>query len=230
MDFFQKLAREAENAVREGFSPPQRPACAYFVSQVMLRAGWEFKNGLIGWVPGLADLSVPVGKPAAGDLVIFAGTYDALSPAGIGPEDDFTHVGILTGMEGGRWRFAHYSAVEDRPVMAVLSGYWQEHLQEFRRLPSPAAAGEDSPPRVEGVRTALLKIFFHPDARRPVFVIDGKEEPVMELLLAARTKGGRVVNLTSHPFEACPALQVDDTYYPVRYMGSKGIEYLVASG
>lgn len=215
--FQQLMVDEAINAVEHGYKPPQKPACAYFVSEIMKRAGWNFHSGPIGWVPTLANLAPKTDNPKPGDLVIFHKTYDAVKPKGIGAEDDFTHIGILLDTEQGVWRFAHYSAGQDRPVISCLTGYWTEHIQEYRRITTP---------KTESKPTNILKIFYHPKAPHPKFIINQKEEQIAELHLTALTTKGTTISLTSHPFQKCPALHLNDTFHPVKSIGKKGVEYV----
>ncbi len=219
-NFNRMIAVAAIEMVDEGYEPPLRPACAFFVTEALGRAGWTEKIESPGWVPSLIDQSSPVEKPHVGDLVIFKETYDAVPPAGIGPEDDSTHIGIII-REGnnGVLTFAHYSSSKDKPVMDTLEGYWRDHLQEYRRWPEPADMKEENP------TTRSLKLFYHP-GQAPAFIVEGQQETAGEIYLFARTLSGTEIVMSSHPFEVCPSLFINGEYHPVRFVGERGIEYL----
>ena len=236
MSFNKNIALTALELVDDGFIPPQKPACAHFVSEVIKQAGWTGEINNPGWVPSLVEQSEPVTEPQPGDLVIFKQTYDAVNPAGIGPEDDYTHVGIIVGKgPGGSVTFAHYSAGRDKAVVDLLDDWWQAHVQEYRCWPTPQEDTQEEPGIIlteekssendEERVTKLLKIFYHP-GKGPAIVIDGNTETAGEIYLYVRTLSGKEIALTSHPFEVCPVLSIDGLYHPVRYVGSRGVEFL----
>lgn len=228
--FAQKLVAVTLDAVATGYDPPMRPACAFFVSEMLHRAGWKGK--LIGYVPNFFDQEgfkelQPGDFPQPGDLIIFKQTYDAVSPYGIGPEDDKTHVGIM--LERGKnnvWSFAHYSASADKPVISQFEGYWLEHLETFLRI--KGQEGSEEPETFEEpavVEMANLKLFWHPGACRPKIIIDGQEHAIAEMIATIRTADGHEVFIHSHPCEKRPCLAIDKNYYPIEFIGEKGIEY-----
>ena len=178
-----------------------------------------------------------VKEPQEGDLVIFKQTYDAVPPAGIGPEDDKTHVGIFL----GSGKFAHFSASADKPMIEYLAGWWNNHVEAFIRLtdpetgqvpekPDPVKPGLPQTPAASGetANTAALKLFYHPAPDRPNVIIGGKEEPVSQMLLTIRTVSGREIMLTSHRFERYPSLTIDGIDYPVKFIGPRGFEYIAS--
>ncbi len=121
MSFKSEVVRQTLLALKNGFTPSVRPACADFTSTMLRRAGAKINH--ITYVPNLVPLGKKVSKPEAGDVVIFDRTYDAMAPAGIGKEDDITHVGVMvTGAE-----FVHYSASQDKPVRAKIAD-WKDKL------------------------------------------------------------------------------------------------------
>ncbi|MCD4785369.1 MAG: hypothetical protein K8T10_16240 [Candidatus Eremiobacteraeota bacterium] len=226
--FGDKIVSEALKAVQNGYTPTVRPACANFVSAMMRKAGW--RNSLTNYVPDFFGMGKQVTSPEPGDLVIFKKTYDAVFPAGIGDEDDKTHVGIvLRGQRpevgdqtkvGGQicrrdvpvpinfrnptTEFVHYSSSADKPVIANLSGYWADHLETFIRLPD--ILSDEPPPSKE---YSNFKMFYHPAAPRPKVVIDGKEEWLDEMLITARTRNGTEIALSSHEFEEYPFIRIE---------------------
>ncbi|MFA6282189.1 MAG: hypothetical protein WCY05_06805 [Candidatus Omnitrophota bacterium] len=132
MGFYSNVAAEAIKRVKVGYNPTVRPACADFVSNILLAAGWE--GNRITYVPNFFSYGTKVVSPQAGDLIIFWGTYDAVAPAGIGKEDDKTHVGIMISAS----EFVHYSSSADAPVRDFLDGYWLTHKECFLRMCAPA--------------------------------------------------------------------------------------------
>ncbi len=115
--FITNLREYAKN-----FVPRVRPACAHFVS----RAYKECLSATIpeiNYVPNLEKYGIYCDamncKP--GDMVIFDGTYDAVDPYGIGPEDTMTHVGIVTDwVDNTKMKFMHFSWSQDKPVEAMF--------------------------------------------------------------------------------------------------------------
>lgn len=214
-NFYERLVGEAGKAVQEDYRPPERPACAHFVSEMMRKAGWKGKT--TGWVPDFIDFGKHVKEPQAGDLVIFKQTYDAVSPAGIGPEDDKTHVGIVI----GKSQFIHYSASADRPLVETFTDWWKNHVETYIRLPDPDPAKSpasqtntiptSTPQTPQGTKDDIstLKLFYHPATDRPKIIIDGKEDALDEMLLTARTKSGNEICITSHPFETAPYIRLN---------------------
>lgn len=212
-NFYERLVNEARKAVGEGYRPPERPACAHFVSEMMRRAGWKDKT--TGWVPDFIDFGRQVKEPEAGDLVIFKQTYDAVYPAGIGPEDDKTHGGIVI----GKSQFIHYSASADKPLVETFTEWWKNHVETYIRLPDPdpstppasqSNTGQNpQPPQGTKDDLSTLKLFYHPAADRPKIIIDGKEDILEEMLLTARTKRGNEICITSHPFETTPCIRLN---------------------
>jgi len=134
IEFYEKISNEAKRRVISGFKPNVKPACADFVSTVLRECGSVVPH--IYYVPNFFNYGKKVTSPQAGDLVIFCGTYDAVAPAGIGKEDDKTHVGIMISSSD----FVHYSSSADKPILSKLSGYWLDHKESFLRMPAPVVA------------------------------------------------------------------------------------------
>jgi len=200
MKFGDRIAREAKKAVREGYIPSVKPACANFVSAMLSRAGW--KGSLTNYVPDFLSMGKQVNDIRPGDLVIFERTYDAVPPAGIGKEDDLTHVGIICGKDDeGVWEFAHFSSSADRPVISHLLGYWKDRTQLFIRLPDSLSSSKNY---------IDFKIFYHPTASAPKAIIDYKKETIKELLLTALTDDETEITVMSHKYEKDPFIRIDD--------------------
>lgn len=124
MSFKSEVVRQTLLALKNGFTPSVRPACADFTSTMLRRAGSDISH--ITYVPNLVPLGKKVAKPEEGDVVIFDRTYDAMAPAGIGKEDDMTHVGVMVTTT----EFVHYSASQDKPVRAKLTD-WKDKINCF---------------------------------------------------------------------------------------------------
>lgn len=122
----------AEKYYREGFTPDVNPAygCCNFVSHCLKEAGWD--GGIINYVPALVEkLEKKEYKDGvAGDLIVFEQTYDAVAPAGIGEEDDMTHVGVYAG-EGD---FYHFSGGRVKKN-GIFEEYWNGKIQFFLKNP-----------------------------------------------------------------------------------------------
>lgn len=113
------------------FKPIIRPACAHFVSR-SYKEVMSAAIPIVNYVPNLANygIKVPAVSCKEGDMVIFDRTYDAIDPEGIGPEDDMTHVGIVTkwnSLTKFKFDFIHFSANQDKPIevsYADMPGAW----------------------------------------------------------------------------------------------------------
>lgn len=121
MSFKSEVVRQALQALQSGYNPNVRPACADFTSTMLRKAGSKIPHTT--YVPNLVPLGKKTSKPEAGDVVIFDRTYDAMAPAGIGKEDDMTHVGIMV----SSIEFVHYSASQDKPVRAKIAD-WKDKI------------------------------------------------------------------------------------------------------
>lgn len=203
------------------WEPPVRPACAAWVSTVLKQAGLKEKQ--ITWVPDFVNFSTKITSPTPGDLVMFKHTYDAVPPAGIGPEDDYTHVGIVVSTVP--LQFKHYSASQDEPIISTVNTYWSLRIQEYRRIIWPNADVE----KLQKT-TKSFKLFYHPDVDCPTVVVNGDSDDVMEMLMTIRTKGGHIINMTSHPFEETPSIEINGRYYPVVSITVDSVKYLNHEG
>ena len=117
MGFKNEVVRQTLIALASGFNPTVRPACADFTSSMLRKAGAKIPH--ITYVPNIMEYGKKVAKPEPGDVVIFDRTYDAVAPAGIGKEDDMTHVGVMVTSQ----EFVHYSASQDKPVRAKIADW-----------------------------------------------------------------------------------------------------------
>lgn len=217
MDFYKRIANEAIKACQNGYKPSVRPACADFACSMLERAGW--KGSHITYVPNFFNVAKKVNAPRAGDLIIFKGTYDAVAPTGIGPEDDKTHVGIMIGEN----EFIHYSASADKPVREKLERYWMDHLETFLRVDAPSEEKMQSDGVSENSKLKSIKFFYHPAAPMKV-ILEGKEFIVRHVLAHIILEDGTVLLFDKHPFDHYPCLEVGSSSYAVKYIGTNGIE------
>jgi len=74
----------------------------------------NYVPSVVAWGEKKGILTRASAKPKDGDLVIFDRTYDAVAPAGIGPEDDMTHIGIV--LDAADTKYIHFSSSADAPV------------------------------------------------------------------------------------------------------------------
>lgn len=169
MNFFEKVVEKAKYYLKYGFNPHIRPACADFVSTVLKEAGWKEELENPHYVPCIVLHCEKVSKQELlpGHLIVFEQTYDAVPPAGIGTEDDMTHIGIFI----GKGEFIHYSASSKKVVKANLSlKYWQDRIQFFMKVPGME----------EGEKYGLVKVFYHKGAP-PSIIIDGKKYEIISI-------------------------------------------------
>ncbi|MFW6319327.1 MAG: NlpC/P60 family protein [Bacillota bacterium] len=203
-----KIVEEAEKAYQEGYSSPYSKGCADFVSTILERAGWKKEH--VTWVPRFFEYGFVTKKPTVGDLVVFRGTYDAVLPTGIGPEDDKTHVGILINNNGD---FIHYGSGRVKKSN-INTHYWREHFEVGLIIVSGWPTAEDKFDVENNYKT--YKIFYHPKANRPTLVRPNEDDlELMETFLTAVAPEGTEVRFNSHPFENNPNLVVEDKSYEV---------------
>lgn len=100
-----KLLQVAINKLNSGWTGLPQYGCCNFVTTCLKEANLFPK--VIDWIPTfLEECKYPrVQDIQPGDVVIFNYTYDAEPPAGIGPEDTMTHIGIAENKD----TFIHYS-------------------------------------------------------------------------------------------------------------------------
>jgi len=203
MSFYERLAQEAIRAEKNKWQPPpgvDGPYCAYFVSQMMIKAGWDSFIAVPGWAPYLYTLGKKVSECKIGFLVFFQKTYN--SPGGT----DKTHVGIIAGKKSGVWLVAHYSSSRNRVCIDPLSAWPEYQFECFHRLDAPAGSGDDPAPPVE---FGQIKFFYHPAVDRIVIMGLGKEkEKIRNLLLTVRMENGSEILIDSHPFEENPYIDI----------------------
>lgn len=154
MSFKSEVVRQTLLALKNGFTPSVRPACADFTSTMLRRAGSDISH--ITYVPNLVPLGKKVAKPEEGDVVIFDRTYDAMLPPGIGAEDDMTHVGVMVSTT----EFVHYSASQDKPVRAKLAD-WKDKINCFLDFDKSKNEGK------------TIKLFHNKNGTK--IIIDGQE-------------------------------------------------------
>ena len=88
--------------LEEDWTTPVHPGCARFVAEVLYQVGIFDKNKRTITLTydeinknTIHGNTVKIDKPVPGCIVFFDKTYDAIAPAGVGPEDTYTHVGIV---------------------------------------------------------------------------------------------------------------------------------------
>jgi len=160
LEFVDKVFKEKNN-----FVPTVSPACADFAC-TMLKTYGGACIPKITYVPDFFKYYYETNDPQPGDLIIFDQTYDAVAPAGIGPEDDMTHVGIVdrtvNGITSG---FFHYSNSQGRVAWDTwTSSYWVRFPHKFLRT----HVGDEPAPA-----DRYLKIFYN--GGKLTIVVDGKE-------------------------------------------------------
>lgn len=150
------------------FVPTVSPACANYVSTMLNTKGGQNIGDII-YVPKFFDIYTETKNPEPGDIIVFDQTYDAVDPAGIGPEDDMTHVGIVDKAYGGKLdHFFHYSNSAKQVVWANFrDSYWSQFPHRFLKVPFESAA-----PMAKN----MVKIFYH-DGKMAI-VKDGHSVPV----------------------------------------------------
>jgi hypothetical protein len=173
------IAKAAEEYYRKGnFKPDVLPGCANFVSHCMQKAGGNL--GIISYVPHLVDRCevIPSTKFQTGDLVVFKQTYDAVAPAGIGKEDNMTHIGIIVLEPKKEYlstsiiKFIDFGGSPASVRKQPLSGFWKDHVDFFMRPP-----GFDSRGNSSEIKTA--KLFVNENGK--TIVIDGKAKNIISL-------------------------------------------------
>jgi len=179
------IAKAAEEYYRKGnFKPDVLPGCANFVSHCMQKAGGNL--GIISYVPHLVDRCevIPSTKFQTGDLVVFKQTYDAVAPAGIGKEDNMTHIGVM--VSDGFIDFGGSPAsVRKQP----LTGFWRDHIDFFMRPPGFDSGGNSSEIPNSSIKTA--KVFANDNGK--TLVINGKSEDTHQIGLYAIGKNDSFV-------------------------------------
>lgn len=225
------------------FTPDVLPGCANFVSHCIQTAGG--KLGIINYVPTMVDKCENIFPPAVKDkietglLIVFERTYDAVSPAGIGHEDDMTHIGIIV-IENGTVYFIDYGGSPAKVRRQKLEGWWLDRVQFYLKPPGfemshqddgsanavssgtgshqdDGSANGQTSGTVNGgsnqnsgsAKFHNIKLFYHPAAPQIKMLIDGKEEWVDEMMLSVRTSENRELFLLSHKFEQYPYLNQD---------------------
>ena len=123
---FAAMLEEAEKYlgypyVWGGSTPDTSFDCSGFVSWVVNHSGWSV--GRLD-AQSLCNICTPVRNPEPGDLAFFEGTYDAGVPV--------THVGLYV---GDNWMIH----AGDPISYTQITGYLEQHLYCFGRLPTPAA-------------------------------------------------------------------------------------------
>jgi len=103
-----KILKTAQSMKDTGYTNPiaPEPGCARSVSECYVRAGvWPKDLNSIALTYDEAGTftthghTTKIDKPVPGCVVFFDQTYDPIDPPGIGPEDTYTHVGIVAGTE-----------------------------------------------------------------------------------------------------------------------------------
>lgn len=165
------VVNKAKAYAKNGFTPTiSGSACSHFVSRVLAECGSGL--GQIDYVPNLVGKCTKTGTPQPGDLVVFDQTYDAVAPAGIGPEDDMTHIGIYIG--GGQ--FIDYGGGNPGAGgHARVSSFatWQKYPCHFY-VPPGYVNSSEIPNSSKSTKT--VKLFAN--SKGKTLIIDGKSEPV----------------------------------------------------
>lgn len=94
----ERIVRAAKKWIGKNYKPGQNNRAADFVSRVLKDAGYP--HYYTDYVPAAASWGHKIenrGDLKAGDLILWDQTFDALPPAGIGPEDTFTHIAVYIG-------------------------------------------------------------------------------------------------------------------------------------
>ena len=202
------IAKAANDYLNSGkFRPDVLPGCANFVSHCMANAGGPLM--IVSYVPYLVDKceKVPPTKVETGMLVVFERTYDAVSPDGIGPEDDMTHIGVYMG-DG---YFIDYGGSPSKVRKQKLEGWWLDRVQFYLKPPGFETGSTISPAVKDEAHS--VKLFYHPAAPQIKIIINGNEKEVEwvdELILTVRTDKNRELMLMSHKFEKNPFININN--------------------
>ncbi len=211
------ISNAAQSYLQKGFTPDVLPGCANFVSHCMDAAGGSL--GIISYVPNLVDKceKVPPTKVETGMPVVFERTYDAVSPAGIGPEDDMTHIGILIIETDGLY-FIDYGGSPAKVRKQKLEGWWLDRVQfclkppgfgSASANPSTTSNSSNSSEKPNSSEYRQVKLFYHPATPQVKIIIDGKEELVDEMMLSIRTNNNQELFVLNHKFDEYPYLNLD---------------------
>lgn len=112
-DIQKTILNEAFKLSKENWKLPYA-GCARSVAEIYFRAGLYGHNNreITLTYPDKFTLwgqSVAIPKPVPGCMIFFDKTYDAVGPSGVGPEDTFTHVGLVEKVYAdGNILFWHY--------------------------------------------------------------------------------------------------------------------------
>jgi len=206
MSYRQNLANEAIKTLTTGYIPNIRPACANYVSAMIRRAKIKgLENIDINYIPFFFNLNNfsavnNINGGQIGDLIVFKETYDAVPPAGIGTEDDKTHIGIMINNS----EFIHYSSTIDKPVRDKLIGYWVNKFECYLKISDEENKNNEN--KTGNEVFSLIKCFYHPKSDKVNSVIDGITNQVYDMILTMRSDGKNEVSLISHYFEKNPYL------------------------
>jgi len=166
------ILRAAEKYLEDGFTPQVLPGCANFVSRCLVQAGWSY--GVYNYTTDIVDKCdlIDNTKKQPGDIVLFKKTYDAVPPAGIGDEDDMTHIAVYTGNN----EFIDFGG--SPPGMRRLNlntPYWKEHFQMFVR-----------PKEIENNEYETVKIFHNINGTN--IVTQSGKNPIVSLEMIIKYK------------------------------------------
>lgn len=133
-----KVINACKSMKDAGWVSPIKPGCARSVSEAYYIAGVFNESDrlttLVYPLPKnpteeeiaqtLTGKSNAIPDPVPGCMIIFDGTYDAVDPPGIGPEDTFTHVGIMV-TEKDLYHYSSSKGWEKITLDRALSYGWK---------------------------------------------------------------------------------------------------------
>lgn len=212
------IAKAANDYYLSGkFIPDIRPGCANFVSHCMENAGGP--SIIVSYVPYLVDKceKVPPTKVETGMPVVFERTYDAVSPDGIGPEDDMTHIGILIIEPDGLY-FIDYGGSPAKVRKQKLEGWWLDRVQFCLKPPGFESAQDsgssgNSPETPDSSKT--IKLFTNKNGK--TIIADGKKENInsMAMILTGKTNS---LTVDMNPLNDYPCLFLNGKWHKVTSM------------
>lgn len=180
----------AKHYIQSGFIADVHPGCANFVSHCIKKAGGNM--GIINYVPTIVDKCKKVGLEQStgkvpGMLIVFERTYDAVAPAGIGKEDDMTHIGVYAGGE----EFYDYGGKPAMVRKKVLNCWWLERVQFYLIPPGVEGTGSNSTEIPNSSNAKTAKLFVNKNGK--TLILEGKKEEVHQLGFYATGKNDSIV-------------------------------------
>jgi hypothetical protein len=156
MDLYQLLSYARDYKPGAG-----KLSCAHFVSSALKDQGYSIPVVYVT-TELFPYLKSRVKRPSydqmkLGDIVFWGGTYDAVAPSGVGPEDTYTHVGIAV----SDTEVLNFSSTLMKPSSKPISLFKQIYgpqswLDEFATVKP-----EFCPPEAPKDQEMTFEVFYH---------------------------------------------------------------------